>query len=58
MGIADIAASGDRIKTLEAVRDKLATDLDYVPLPDSVVALVKDEWKQIKDKDGKPVLTQ
>lgn len=38
--------------------DKLATVLDYVPLPDSVVALVKDEWKQIKDKDGRPVLTQ
>jgi transposase len=31
MGIADIAASGDRIKTLEAVRDKLATDLDVAP---------------------------
>jgi hypothetical protein len=31
MAIADIAATGDRIKTLEAVRDKLAADLDVAP---------------------------
>ena len=35
--------------------DKLAVDLDYVPLPDNVVALVHSEWKEIKGKDGKPV---
>ena len=35
--------------------DKLAADLDYVPLPDSVVALVKKEWKKITDESGKPI---
>ena len=33
---------------------KLAEDLDYVPLPDSVVKLIQDAWKsQIKDPSGK-----
>ncbi|GJD93746.1 phosphate ABC transporter substrate-binding protein PstS [Methylobacterium iners] len=36
--------------------DKLAADLDYVPLPDNVVGMVNDAWKEIKGKDGKPVL--
>jgi phosphate transport system substrate-binding protein len=35
--------------------DKLALDLDYVPMPDSVVRLVKAEWKKIQDGSGKPV---
>jgi phosphate transport system substrate-binding protein len=35
--------------------DKLALDLDYVPMPDSVVKLVKAEWKKIQDPAGKPV---
>ena len=36
--------------------DKLAQDLDYVPLPDSVVKLIQSSWKsQIKDASGKPV---
>jgi len=35
--------------------DKLALDLDYVPMPDSVVKLVKAEWKKIQDAAGKPV---
>ena len=36
--------------------DKLAQDLDYVPLPDSVVKLIQSSWKsQIKDVSGKPV---
>jgi len=36
--------------------DKLAASLDYVPLPDSVVAQIKTSWKQnIKDASGKPV---
>ncbi len=34
--------------------DKLATDLDYVTLPDSVVKLIRASWKaQIKDSTGK-----
>jgi phosphate transport system substrate-binding protein len=37
--------------------DKLATDLDYVPLPDNVVGLVKAAWvKEIKDKSGQQLL--
>ena len=38
--------------------DKLALDLDYVPMPDSVVKLVKAEWKKIQDASGKPVITE
>ena len=35
---------------------KLALDLDYIPMPESVVKLVKGAWKaQIKGVDGKPV---
>ena len=30
--------------------------LAYVPLPDNVVGLIHEEWKQVKGKDGKPVL--
>jgi phosphate transport system substrate-binding protein len=34
--------------------DKLATDLDYVPLPDAVADQVRQTWSQeIKGKDGK-----
>jgi phosphate transport system substrate-binding protein len=36
--------------------DKLAADLDYVPLPENVVNLIRDSWKsQIKDMNGKAV---
>ncbi len=36
---------------------QMAEQLDYVPMPDSVVKLIKSEWKmQIKDNQGKPVL--
>lgn len=35
---------------------QMADDLDYVPMPDSVVALIEKTWKeQIKGSDGKPV---
>ena len=38
--------------------DKLAEDLDYVPMPASVVKLVEDTWKQeIKDSKGKSLWT-
>jgi phosphate transport system substrate-binding protein len=34
--------------------DKLASDLDYVPLPDAVAEQVRQTWaKEIKDKSGK-----
>jgi len=35
---------------------KMAEDLDYVPMPASVVALIEKSWKdKIKTADGKPV---
>ncbi len=34
--------------------DKMADDLDYVPLPDSVVALIRQQWAKITDDAGKP----
>jgi phosphate transport system substrate-binding protein len=35
--------------------DKMATDLEYVPLPDSVKTLVRTSWGDIKDGAGKAV---
>ncbi len=35
---------------------KLATDLDYVPLPANVVKQIESSWKDIKDASGKAVL--
>ncbi len=36
--------------------DKTASDLDYVPMPDAVVELVKKEWTKVTGADGKPVM--
>jgi phosphate transport system substrate-binding protein len=37
---------------------KLAEELDYVPMPEAVVKLVEETWKtQMKGADGKPVFT-
>lgn len=36
--------------------NKLASDLDYVPLPENVIKLIRDGWKsQIKAADGKAI---
>jgi phosphate transport system substrate-binding protein len=35
--------------------DGMAGSLDYIPLPDKVVKIVKNNWKDIKDKNGKSV---
>ena len=35
--------------------DKIATDLDYVPLPDNVIGAVEKAWGQVTDAAGKPV---
>ncbi|MFN3860416.1 MAG: phosphate ABC transporter substrate-binding protein PstS [Roseateles sp.] len=35
--------------------DKIADELDYVPLPASVKDLVRKHWAQIKDAAGKPI---
>lgn len=34
---------------------QMALNLNYVPLPENVVALVEKSWKNIKDKNGKPI---
>ncbi|BBU68574.1 phosphate ABC transporter substrate-binding protein PstS [Fluviibacter phosphoraccumulans] len=34
---------------------KMATDLDYVPLPDNAVKAIVKSWADIKSPDGKPV---
>ena len=35
--------------------DKMASDLEYVPLPDSVKGLVHKQWSQVKDGAGKAI---
>lgn len=35
---------------------KMASDLDYVPLPDNAVKAITKSWNEIKGSDGKPVL--
>jgi phosphate transport system substrate-binding protein len=34
---------------------KMAEELDYIPMPDNVVALSRAEWAKIKDPAGKPI---
>ena len=36
--------------------DDMAEELDYIPMPDNVVKLIYEEWKQIKSHDGKPIM--
>lgn len=35
--------------------DKTASDLDYVPMPDSVKAIILKSWNEIKDTSGKTI---
>ncbi len=35
--------------------DKIAAELDYVPIPDSVVGAIEKVWAQVKDSSGKSV---
>jgi phosphate transport system substrate-binding protein len=35
--------------------DKMADDLDYVPMPDSVIGSIEKSWADIKDTTGKAV---
>ncbi|QBR72264.1 phosphate ABC transporter substrate-binding protein PstS [Beijerinckiaceae bacterium] len=56
----DAAAASEALKFFAWAYDKgdkAAEELDYVPLPDSVVALIKKTWAaEIKSADGKPLL--
>jgi phosphate transport system substrate-binding protein len=58
-------AAADAKRSAEALKffrwslengQKLAVDLDYVPLPPDVVKQVKASWNEIRDAAGKPVL--
>jgi phosphate transport system substrate-binding protein len=56
---ADGARSADALKFFRWALNngqKLAVDLDYVPLPANVVKAVEGSWKDIKDASGKAVL--
>ena len=35
--------------------DKLAADLDYVPMPESVKAVIRKHWQGLTDSGGKPI---
>ena len=35
--------------------DGMASDLDYIPLPDSLVKMIQANWNAIRDANGKPV---
>jgi phosphate transport system substrate-binding protein len=35
--------------------DKMAADLDYVPMPDAVKAMVRKQWEMIADASGKAI---
>ncbi|WP_020175442.1 phosphate ABC transporter substrate-binding protein PstS [Methyloferula stellata] len=56
----DLAAATEALKFFSwayAKGDKMAEELDYIPLPDNVVALVKKTWAaDLKGSDGKPLL--
>ena len=35
--------------------DRMASELDYIPMPDPVVSQIQSAWKQIKDTSGKAI---
>jgi phosphate transport system substrate-binding protein len=54
----DAAAAGEALKFFAwayANGDKAAQELEYVPMPASVKALVQSRWNDITGPDGKPV---
>ncbi|KAA0595863.1 MULTISPECIES: phosphate ABC transporter substrate-binding protein PstS [Azospirillum] len=56
----DAASSAEALKFFDwAYKNgaKMATELDYVPMPDAVVSLVQKTWAQTIQADGKPVWT-
>ena len=58
---ADPTASAEALKFFDwAYKNgkKAAEQLDYVPLPDSVIAQIEKTWQEIKGPDGKSVYTQ
>ena len=57
----DAAATGEALKFFAWAYksgDKMASELDYVPMPDNVVADIQKMWAaDIKDSSGKPLFT-
>ena len=55
----DTAAAKEALKFFEwayAKGDEMASSLDYIPMPDTVVKLIEAKWKsEIKDETGKPI---
>ncbi len=54
----DSAASLEALKFFDwcyANGDDMASELDYVPLPDTLVALIKKHWSNIKGTNGQPL---
>ena len=58
----DAAATAEALKFFAwayAKGGKMAEELDYVPMPDKVVADIEKTWAaDIKDSGGKPLFTQ
>lgn len=38
--------------------DKMADELDYVPMPDSVKSVIRTHWRKITDSSGKGIVVQ
>jgi phosphate transport system substrate-binding protein len=56
----DAASSAEALKFFDwAYKNgaKMATELDYVPMPEAVVSLVQKTWAQTIQADGKPIWT-
>jgi len=55
----DTAATGEALKFFAWAYEnggKMAEDLDYIPMPASVVSMIEANWKKdIKDDSGKPI---
>ena len=57
----DAVAAKEALKFFDwayANGDTMAEELDYVPLPDNVVAMVKKSWAEITGDDNKPLFAQ
>ena len=56
----DPAAAKEALKFFDwafSKGDKMAEELDYIPMPEKVVTLIKKEWSSdIKDASGKPLM--
>jgi phosphate transport system substrate-binding protein len=55
--VADSAAALKFFAWAYTKGDKMAEDLDFVPMPDKVVTAIQKSWTEIKDEKGQPVFT-